>query len=153
MEARPGLDIFSLDYFSCFSLYCQNYSTVLFFEHLYLLRCCWTTVLGTRVLSLYFTQVFQNGVQNDFSRFNKVLRWVSKPMTERSKESKSETRCNLMQDTSFTEVTSLKELGDLTPEIAFSKLVHLKNIYLRLIMQGNPAGGGKRGWSGWFPYF
>ena len=53
-----------------------------------------------------------------------------------------------MQDTSFTDVTSLKELGDFTPETAFSKLVHLKNIYLRLILRGNRAGGRKRGWSG-----
>ena len=71
-------------------------------------------------------------------------------MKERSKESKSKARCNLMQDTSFTEVTSLPKLGNLTPEIAFSKLVHLKNINLGLILQGNLAGesGRKRGWSG-----
>ena len=57
-----------------------------------------------------------------------VQRLESKPMMERSKESKKETRCNLIQDTSCAEVTSLKELGDFTSEIAFSKLVNLKSI-------------------------
>ena len=76
---------------------------------------------------LHFPNVFQNKMASKTD--SRISTKFYKTMKERSKESKKETRCNLMQDTSLAEVTSLKEWGDFTPEIAFSKLVHLKNIF------------------------